>query len=207
MVETVTLASPSYGEYEEKRSRFLCTLLPITNAAEAEKAVEEERKKHYEARHHCWAYLLSDGSKRCSDDGEPQGTAGLPILDALEKSGITDAVAVVTRYFGGVLLGAGGLVHAYSKATGDALSKARRCRLLPCTLLSGDCAYADLESLKRLLASVDAVILSADFHTAVTVTVSVPSEAVVCLQTSLADAFAGRLHLATAGEEKRPVLV
>ena len=162
MKDIVTLAQPSRGEYEEKRSRFLCVLSPVTSPEEAVALVEKVKKEHYEARHNCWAYLLSDGNKRCSDDGEPQGTAGLPILDALEKSGVTDVVAVVTRYFGGVLLGAGGLLRAYSKATGDALSSARRCRMLPGRLFTVAWPYADLKTRKRLLTAQDAAVSHMD---------------------------------------------
>lgn len=207
MKDIVTLAQPSRGEYEEKRSRFLCVLSPVTSPEEAVALVEKVKKEHYEARHNCWAYLLSDGNKRCSDDGEPQGTAGLPILDALEKSGVTDVVAVVTRYFGGVLLGAGGLVRAYSKATGDALSSAQRCRMLPCRLFTVDCPYADLETLKRLLTAHDAAVSHMEYGANVTVSAGIPLNGWEEFVAQLTDRFGGRLYARETGEEKRPVLL
>ena len=207
MKDIITLASPSAGEYEEKRSRFLCTLCPVTDADEALAVVARVKKEHYEARHNCWAYLLSDGSKRCSDDGEPQGTAGLPILDALEKSGLTDVVAVVTRYFGGILLGAGGLLHAYSKATGDALTKAQRCKMLPCTVFSVDCAYSNLDPLKRLLSSFDASAADIAYAASVTVKAALPTENFDRFCLSLTETFAARLTASPEGEELRPVLL
>lgn len=207
MRDIITLAEPAAGEYEEKRSRFLCTLCPVTDPEAAMAVVDRVKKEHYEARHNCWAYLLSDGNKRCSDDGEPQGTAGLPILDALEKSGVTDVVAVVTRYFGGILLGAGGLVRAYSKATGDALSQAKRCRMLPCCVFHVDCPYADLESLKRLLAAHDGTLSHVDYGAAVTVFAAIPMPNWETFLAELTDRFGGRLYAAADGEEKRPVLL
>ncbi len=207
MKETVTLAEEAAGEYEEKRSRFLCLLCPVTTPDQAAAVVERVKKQHYDARHNCWAYLLSDGNKRCSDDGEPQGTAGLPILDALEKSGVTDVVAVVTRYFGGVLLGAGGLVRAYSKATGDALSNARKCRMLPCTVFTVSCPYGDLDSLKRLLDSCDAAVSATDYGVDVTLSAALPSTLWEEFCHQLTDRFNGRLTAKEQGEEKRPVLL
>ena len=206
MKEIITLSAPSAGEYEEKRSRFLCVLCPVSTADEAQALVARVKKEHYDARHNAWAYLLSDGSKRCSDDGEPQGTAGLPILDALEKSGVTDVVAVVTRYFGGILLGTGGLTRAYSGATADALAKAARCRMLPCTLLSVACPYSDLEPLKRLLASFDATS-DVSYADAVTVRAALPTSSLDAFRASLTETFAGRLSFAVNGEENRPVPV
>ena len=132
MKEIITVSGMSNAEYEEKRSQFICVLSHVETAEEAVELINRVKKENYEARHNCWAYLLKDGSKRFSDDGEPQGTAGLPMLDVLEKSDITDVVAVVTRYFGGILLGAGGLVRAYSKAVSMAVNEAQLCKMLPC---------------------------------------------------------------------------
>lgn len=112
-------------EIVEKKSRFIGQIFPIHSEEEAQRIVNEIRKKHYDARHHCFAYVLGEKNEieRCSDDGEPSGTAGRPMLDLLVGAGVHDALAVVTRYFGGVLLGTGGLVRAYSAATKEALQK------------------------------------------------------------------------------------
>ena len=113
------------AEIVEKKSRFIGQIFPIHSKEEAQRIVNEIRKKHYDARHHCFAYVLGEKNEieRCSDDGEPSGTAGRPMLDLLVGAGVHDALAVVTRYFGGVLLGTGGLVRAYSAATKEALQK------------------------------------------------------------------------------------
>lgn len=113
------------AEIVEKKSRFIGQIFPIHSEEEAQRIVNEIRKKHYDARHHCFAYVLGEKNEieRCSDDGEPSGTAGRPMLDLLVGAGVHDALAVVTRYFGGVLLGTGGLVRAYSAATKEALQK------------------------------------------------------------------------------------
>ena len=112
------------SEYMEKKSRFLGLIVPVTTEAEARARLEAVKKQEYDARHNCWAYILHSGQKRYSDDGEPQGTAGQPILNVLEREGVQDVLCVVTRYFGGILLGAGGLCRAYTKAAKDALDDA-----------------------------------------------------------------------------------
>lgn len=101
-------AGEGNSEYIEKKSRFLGLVLPVTTEAEARAQLEAVKKREYDARHNCWAYVLHTGQKRYSDDGEPQGTAGQPILNVLEREGVQDVLCVVTRYFGGILLGAGG---------------------------------------------------------------------------------------------------
>ena len=112
------------GLLEEKKSRFLSVITPVTDPEEAMAFVVARRKEYWDARHHCFAYVIGDHGEisRCSDDGEPSGTAGRPILDVLTGEGLTNVLAVVTRYFGGVLLGTGGLVRAYSGAVRNALS-------------------------------------------------------------------------------------
>ncbi len=111
------------GEYEEKKSRFIATLEPVHSEEEALELIAGLRKKYWDARHNCYAYIIGDRAQlqRCSDDGEPQGTAGRPMLEVLQGAGVTDVCAVVTRYFGGTLLGTGGLVRAYTKATSAGL--------------------------------------------------------------------------------------
>lgn len=124
MEQYTTLARAGEGEYVEKRSRFIGVAAPVSTPEEAAALVSEIKAKYYDARHHCYAYRLRDGGQRYADDGEPQGTAGLPILDILERRDLTDCIIVVTRYFGGTLLGTGGLVRSYSAAAADALANA-----------------------------------------------------------------------------------
>lgn len=114
------------SEYEEKKSRFLSEVRHVESEEEALLVLSEIRKKHYDARHHCYAYILGKKSelKKSSDDGEPSGTAGHPMLAVLEGEGLTDTIIVVTRYFGGTLLGTGGLVRSYTKSAKDGVEKA-----------------------------------------------------------------------------------
>jgi uncharacterized YigZ family protein len=112
----LTLARPAEAEIEVKRSRFLCTLRRVEDEAAARAVVEGLRKRHWDAGHHCTAFRIHPSVERSSDDGEPAGTAGAPMLEVLRGSEVSDVVAVVTRWFGGTLLGAGGLVRAYGDA-------------------------------------------------------------------------------------------
>lgn len=122
----------SETEYIVNRSRFIGRCFPVSSEAEALERLEEIRKKHYDATHNCYAYSLLDGTRRFSDDGEPGGTAGMPIMDTLIRSATENALIVVTRYFGGILLGSGGLVRAYSKSASDALNASGSVIMTPC---------------------------------------------------------------------------
>jgi len=119
-----TVTRRGEGLHVVQRSKFLGVCVPVRSEDEAARAIEAERKKHYDARHHCYAFVLGHSLKRASDDGEPSGTAGMPILEVLLRQDVRDALIVVTRYFGGVLLGTGGLVRAYSAAAKLALQDA-----------------------------------------------------------------------------------
>ena len=113
------------SEYVDKRSRFLGLVQPVGSEDEARAVIAACKKQYHDARHNCWCYLLRDGTERYSDDGEPAKTAGTPALEVLQHSGLTDLIVVITRYFGGVLLGTGGLVRAYTTATSRALEAAK----------------------------------------------------------------------------------
>jgi len=121
-----TVLDNSSGEYEEKRSRFLSWAFPVSSEDAVFSHLASLKKKYYDARHHCYAYIIESETEiqRFSDDGEPSGTAGLPILEAIRKKGLTNILVVVVRYFGGILLGASGLVRAYGKAAVSALDNA-----------------------------------------------------------------------------------
>ena len=124
MAERLKLSGCGAGEYEEKRSRFIGEIFPVAGEDEAKERIAAVRKTYPDARHHCWAWVLPDGAFRWSDDGEPGGTAGAPMLEVLRGANVFGALCVVTRYFGGTLLGSGGLVRAYSKAAALALADA-----------------------------------------------------------------------------------
>ncbi|MBW1640890.1 YigZ family protein [Microbacterium resistens] len=122
-----TIAAPVTRELVERKSRFLAHVAPVGSVPEAEEVVAGIRRRHWDARHHCVAMVIGvlGDQARSTDDGEPSGTAGAPMMEVLRRRGLTDVVAIVTRYFGGVKLGAGGLVRAYSSAVSAALDEAR----------------------------------------------------------------------------------
>lgn len=125
MTEYYIPTAPSETEFVEKRSRFIGHVWPVESEEEARGYIEAMKKKYYDARHNCWCYRIKEGGvERYSDDGEPQGTAGQPMLNVFQREEVTNVCCVVTRYFGGVLLGAGGLVRAYTQSAKDALDAA-----------------------------------------------------------------------------------
>ena len=136
-----TVLTSSETEFTEKKSRFIGRCFPVSSEEEAMEKLAGVRRQHYDATHNCWAYSLSDGGMRFSDDGEPGGTAGMPIMDTLIRRDIKDALIVVTRYFGGILLGSGGLVRAYSKSASEALSLAGCGLMSPCRVLEFSVDY------------------------------------------------------------------
>ena len=152
MESYITVSGESVGEYSEKRSRFIATLRHTETEEQAAAFLAEMRSKYWDARHNCYAYSMSGGTlKRFSDDGEPHGTAGKPILDIIDGSELTDITVVVTRYFGGVLLGTGGLVRAYSAAAREAVVNAKRVKMTPCAVYKASCGYSELERLTKLI--------------------------------------------------------
>ncbi|MBQ8289038.1 MAG: YigZ family protein [Clostridia bacterium] len=171
-----TLEKEGFATLTEKRSEFLAYAKPVTTEAQAMAFVEQIRKKYPDARHTVFAYLLSSGGMRYSDDGEPQGSAGMPVLDIIRKGGFTDAVITVTRYFGGILLGTGGLVRAYSGAAKLAVAEAEIVELIPYDLVRLSVDYSlyqrVLYELKNYLATEE----STDFGAEVTLTLALPTE-------------------------------
>ena len=184
-------ASDGQSEYMEKRSRFIGRVLPVESEEEARAKIEETKRRHYDARHNCWCYFLRDGTARYSDDGEPQGTAGQPMLGVFQGGGITNVCCVVTRYFGGVLLGTGGLVRAYSAAAKQALDASGVCEMAQWRQLTLTCAYGQYERVKRLLEDGGAVVEDTDYAADVTL--------YALLREDVADAFSHTLADATAG--------
>ena len=136
------------SEFLEKRSRFIGHVWPVDSEDQAQELIRRVKKQHYDARHNCWCYLLGGSVVRYSDDGEPQGTAGQPMLAVLQREHVTNAVCVVTRYFGGILLGAGGLTRAYGKSARDALAAAGVAAMGRWTAARCTCPYPLLERVK-----------------------------------------------------------
>ena len=136
-----TILEPAEDEFVEKKSRFIAYTSPVHTVEEANAFIAGIRQRHWDATHNVPAFVLRSGVQRSSDDGEPGGTSGMPVLDVLRKSGVTDVVTVATRYFGGILLGGGGLVRAYSHTASIALQAAQIITMRECLLLSLTCDY------------------------------------------------------------------
>ena len=166
-----TVKQPGEAELVIKRSRFIGRCFPVADEQEALRLLEQVRRQHWAATHNCYAYSVgvSGACARYSDDGEPSGTAGLPMMEALRRSGVTDALVVVTRYFGGILLGAGGLVRAYSAAAAAAVRSAGEVEMRECVRLSLETPYplwGRVEPLLRERAQLDEVRYEAAVHAA-----------------------------------------
>ena len=159
---------PSETEFTEKRSRFIGHLLPVETEEQAREFIAQMKKKYYDARHNCWCYLIGGDTIRYGDDGEPQGTAGQPMLNVFQRENVTNVVCVVTRYFGGVLLGTGGLVRAYTQSTQAGIDAAQLVVVSRCVDLRIRIAYPRYEQLMRLAEDHGAKVLSTDFADAVT---------------------------------------
>lgn len=171
MGKYLTVLGGSTAEYTEKRSKFIATLRHCDNEEQALEFIEEMRSKYWDARHNVFAYSVNKGiSARFSDDGEPHGTAGKPILDVILGSGVTDVAIVVTRYFGGVLLGTGGLVRAYSKSAKDALTAARLAEMIPCTVFNAQCEYTDHQKLVALIENSGGTLENSEYSDKVSLT-------------------------------------
>ena len=151
MEKYTTVLHQSKFEYEEKKSVFIAEALPVSNEEDAISFLESIKKKYPDAKHHVYAYILRQNSTaRFSDDREPQGTAGMPVLDVIRKNGCTDVIIVVTRYFGGTLLGTGGLVRAYTSSAIGALKEAQIITYDIYSTYSIECNYSDFQRLSSV---------------------------------------------------------
>ena len=191
-------------EFTEKRSRFIGHVWRVESEEEARHRIEEMRKKYYDARHNCWCYLLQSGAVRYGDDGEPQGTAGQPMLNVFQRQGVTNACCVVTRYFGGILLGAGGLTRAYSRAARDALEAAGVARVRRWTVWDVACTYPLLERLRLEIAACGGFVQAADYAAAITLRAAFPEGAAEHFSQRLRELSAGTLTMKAAGEADLP---
>ncbi|WP_369282610.1 YigZ family protein [Oscillibacter sp. GMB15532] len=193
------------SEFTEKRSRFISRLWRTKTEEAARAHIEETKKQHYDARHNCWCYSIREGGiVRYSDDGEPQGTAGQPMLNVFQREGMTDFCCVVTRYFGGVLLGAGGLTRAYSKGAKDALDNSGVSRVSLWTLWEVPCPYPLLERIKLELGAAGAMVENADYGETVTLLAAFPQNGAEDFSSRLTELSAGALSMTKRGEEFRP---
>ena len=192
------------SEFVEKRSRFIGHIWPVDSEDQAQELIRRVKKQHYDARHNCWCYLLGGTVVRYSDDGEPQGTAGQPMLNVFQRENVTNVVCVVTRYFGGILLGAGGLTRAYSKSARDALVAAGVSEMGLWAMADIPCPYALFERVRGEVTALGGTVDSADYGADIRLTVSLPAENTAALRERLTELSAGGIVLTVTAEAYRP---
>lgn len=202
MKEYITVEHRYDEEYIINRSRFIGYCAPVNTQEEAVEFINEIRKRHSDATHNVYAYQIrSPEYSRYSDDGEPQGTAGVPVLDVIKKNGLTDVCVVVTRYFGGVLLGAGGLVRAYSHSAKLAVEGANIIRMSPCSVLKIQCDYGFYGKLSTLVPEFGGIIEKTDFSDVVTLTFRLQSKDEGAFRAELTEASFGKVFAEKIGEK------
>lgn len=197
---------PAESEFAEKRSRFIGHIWPVETEEEAQAHIKAMESQYYDARHNCWCYLIGDNIVRYSDDGEPQGTAGQPMLKVFQRENVTNVCCVVTRYFGGILLGAGGLTRAYSRSAKETLSAAGAATMGLWRQVRLQCPYPLLERVKLEIGTWGGLIDNTEYGADVTVTASMPEDGAERLQDRLTELSAGRITLQVLGENYRPGL-
>lgn len=196
-----TIEAPAQDEFVERRSRFIGQIAPVTSEEEAMAFLKGLRDKHYDARHNVFAFVLKDGRSRFSDDGEPSGTGGKPVMDVILGAGLSDVAVVVTRYFGGVLLGTGGLTHAYSQGAGLAVAAAKPRPMRPATAVKMVCDYGFYGQLSYLLPRYQVFTASSDFGEKVTLDLRCPTENLASLCSELTELSSGQLRPEIGQEE------
>ena len=187
-----TVARAAEAEIEEKRSVFITAVKRVATDEEAAAFVKERKKAHPDARHTVFAYVLRKGAARYSDDSEPTGTAGMPTLEAIRRIGLSDVVVATTRYFGGILLGAGGLTRTYGAAAHAGLAAAGVAEYVPFGYYSIDCSYTDYQKILPELPRLGARETGTDFTDRVCVNVALPAELGEGLCTRIVELTAGR---------------
>ena len=194
-----------YGEDEfiEKKSRFIGRVWPVDTEEEALAKIQETKKQHYDATHNCWAYVIKDGPMRFSDDGEPGGTAGNPMMQVLQRENLFNVVCVVTRYFGGVLLGAGGLVRAYTKGAKIAIDAAGKSMKRVWTVLYVPCPYTYYERVKLEVEAFGGIIRSTEFGAEVELEILLAQGQVQPFLDRLTDMTAAAVEGMETGQEYR----
>jgi len=201
IMEYKTIKEQSKDEFVEKKSRFIGYIKPVTTQEEAVEFINEIKSKHWDATHNVYAYVLREGqTRRYSDDGEPQGTAGIPVLDVLLKENLTDCVVVATRYFGGTLLGTGGLVRAYSHTAKIAVEAGKIITMKMCKILQVTCDYNFYGRLNSLIPETGGVIDDTEFADNVTVTFKMPIDDVQSFDAKLVDMSLGKFKSVEIGE-------
>ncbi len=202
-----TIGESGYGEYEEKKSRFLGEIHLVQSEEEAQELVAKARRKHYDARHHCYSYIIGvdGGSRRAADDGEPSGTAGVPMLKVLEGAGLANVIVIVTRYFGGTLLGTGGLVRAYTQAAKAALEKAQIVQMALCSHLEIVIEYSALDSVLYYLRQENLAPVDTQYTDKVTLTLVAKADRSEKLTAGIRKITNGSAVITDIGKEYEPI--
>ena len=196
-----TIRHEASAEFEEKRSIFIGYAKPVKSEEEAAEFIKRIKSKHKDATHNVFGYTMKNGViARYSDDGEPQGTAGMPVLDVIRKSGVDDACVVVTRYFGGTLLGAGGLVRAYSQGAKMALEAAEIVTFEPYTELNIPCSYSDYQKISAELPKYGAIIDDTEFSDNVMLKIAVKNDIAPKIIEKVSEISAGKSIPEITGE-------
>ena len=196
--------APAESEFVEKRSRFISHIWPVESEEQAQQYIKEMKARYYDARHNCWCYRIGHAIARYSDDGEPQGTAGQPMLKVLEREEVTNVCCVVTRYFGGILLVAGGLTRAYSKGAKDALIASGIAVMGAWARVKVPCTYPLFQRVKLEIESANGVVDDVQYCADVVLAVSLPAEQTEGLQRRLTELSAGGIAVEVLSEEYRP---
>lgn len=187
------ISEPSKIEFIEKRSEFIGFSTYVENEEMALEIIKQKKKEYQDATHNVYAYVIGENIARYSDDNEPQGTAGMPVLNAIRMSGISDVLVVVTRYFGGILLGAGGLVRAYSTAASMSLNAAKVLVYEDYRVIKIECSYSDYGKISTELKAVDAILDDTEFADNVLITFAVREEIANSFVDRIIDIFNGRV--------------
>ena len=196
-----TISQPAEASFIEKRSEFIGYISPVSTNDEAVEFINSIKSRHRKAKHNVYAYILrKDNISRYSDDGEPQGTAGVPVLDVLQKRGLTDVCVVVTRYFGGILLGGGGLVRAYSHAANLACDAAHTMNMCLCHRLKIVSDYGLYGKISYILPNFDTITVNSDFADDVTLEILVLSEKLDALKKEIIEITNGSAEIVDCGE-------
>lgn len=204
----VTVSGESSAEYTEKRSRFIANLAHCETESEATEFINSLKTRFWDARHNCYAYSVEKGAlRRFSDDGEPHGTAGKPILAVIDGAGLTNVCIVVTRYFGGVLLGTGGLVRAYTKAASSAAENAARAVMTLGTVFTCECDYSDSERLARLIADFGGTVDGTEYAARVGCKFFLSESRKADFVKKLSDTFHTRITAEEIKTEERPMKI
>ena len=197
------LIPTDFGEddFYEKKSHFIGRVWPVETEEEALAKIQEMKKQHYDATHNCWAYIIKDGAVRFSDDGEPGGTAGMPMLQVLQREGLYNIVCVVTRYFGGILLGAGGLVRAYTKGAKIAVDAAGKSMKRVWTALYIPIPYSYYERVKLEVEAFGGILRDTQFGADIELEILMPEAQAQPFLDRLTDLSAGTIEGMETGQE------